>query len=86
MKFDLQIPLNGLNACAHRVSLSKMVHARGGFTPGETLAAFYGLRGVKACADGGWPVWLVCFGTDRAEIERRMATWLMGELQKLPKG
>jgi hypothetical protein len=61
-----------------------MVRARGGFTPYETLAAFYGLRGVESCADGGARVWLVCFGADRAEIERRMATWLLGELRKLP--
>jgi hypothetical protein len=67
--------------CVHRVSLSKMLIARGGFAPRETLAAFYGLRGHNA--DGG-P--LVCSSADRAEIERRIATWLMRELQKLPKG
>ena len=42
---------NDMNACVHRVSLSRMVRARGGFTPYETLAAFYGLRGVESCAD-----------------------------------
>ena len=67
--------------CVHRVSLAKMLRARGGFTGRETLAAFYGLRGVNADGDG-----VLCSGVDRVEIERRIATWLMSELQKLPKG
>ena len=32
--------------CVHRVSLAKMLRERGGFTPRETLAAFYGLRAI----------------------------------------
>jgi hypothetical protein len=54
----------------HRVTLSKLLSQRGGFTGHETAAALYG------------------YGSEnkRVEIERRIAMWLMGELQKLPKG
>jgi len=57
--------------CVHRVSLSKFLDERGGFTPRDRLAALYG-RG--------------CSGAERVEIERRIVTWLMRELQKLPRG
>jgi hypothetical protein len=72
---------SGDTACVHRVSLSKKLRARRGFTDLETLAAFYGIRGLTADGDA-----VLCSGVDRAEIEGRIATWLMSELQKLPKG
>jgi hypothetical protein len=72
---------SGITACAHRVSLSKMLRERGGFTIDETCAAFYGLRAVNP--DGEV---VLCSGVERTEIEQRIATWLMGELEKLPKG
>jgi hypothetical protein len=58
-----------------------MLRERGGFTNGEAFAAFYGVRGIKADRSA-----VLCSGVDRAEIERRIAIWLMSELQKLPRG
>jgi hypothetical protein len=54
----------------HRVTLCKLLRERGGFTGHEIAAALYG------------------YGSEnqRVEIERRVAMWLMGELQKLPNG
>jgi hypothetical protein len=54
----------------HRVTLCKLLQERGGFTARECAAALYGYG----------------FDDKRVEIERRVAMWLMGELQKLPKG
>jgi hypothetical protein len=54
----------------HRVTLCKLLRERGGFTGHEIAAALYG-RGSE---------------NQRVEIERRVAMWLMGELQKLPNG
>jgi hypothetical protein len=71
---------SGFAACAHRIALCKTLHERGGFTHHEAFAAFYGVRSIKA--DGNA---VLCSGDVRSEIERRIATWLMGELEKLPK-
>jgi hypothetical protein len=54
----------------HRVTLSNLLGERGGFTGLDRAAALYGYGSE----------------TKRVEIERRFAMWLMGELQKLPKG
>jgi hypothetical protein len=54
----------------HRVTLVELLSERGGFTGHDLAAALYGYGSE----------------TERVEIERRFAIWLMGELQKLPKG
>jgi hypothetical protein len=59
-----------LEDVCHRVTLCELLRKRGGFTGHEIAAALYG-RG---------------FVNQRVEIERRVAMWLMGELQKLPNG
>jgi hypothetical protein len=51
----------------HRATLCNLLLERGGFTAFEILAALYGYG----------------FGHERIEIERRIAMWLIGELQKL---
>jgi hypothetical protein len=54
----------------HRVALGRLLRERGGFTVPDTAAALYGYGSEN----------------ERVETERRVAMWLMGELQKLPKG